>query len=111
LTDNKYQAGATEPSSLTPEEIVDQYGKIRSAALQSWITMLVVCGLGVAFVGAPIVFIVLAALHTAGLPFVLLYVRRSREKQLDRVKNPFQNPPRTSGGGGSARMRRPRSAQ
>ena len=66
---------------------MDQYGKIRSAALQSWITMLVVCGLGVAFVGAPIVFIALAALHTAGLPFVLLYVRRSREKQLDRVKS------------------------
>jgi hypothetical protein len=64
---------------LTPKEIEDQYRKIRSAAVQFWLTMVVLCVLGAAFVGAPVVFIALAVVHTAGLPFVLAYARRWRE--------------------------------
>ena len=64
---------------LTPKEIEDQYGKIRSAAVQFWLTMVILCGLGAAFVGAPLFFGGLAAVHTAGLPFVLAYARRWRD--------------------------------
>jgi hypothetical protein len=66
-------------SGLTRAEIEDQYGKIRSAAIQSWLTMLVVCGVGVLFVGWPAVFGAIAAVHTGGLPFVLGYARRWRD--------------------------------
>ena len=64
---------------LTLQEIDEQYGKIRGAALQSWVTMLIGCGFGVAFLGMPAVFGALAVLHTAGLPFVLAFVRRWRD--------------------------------
>jgi hypothetical protein len=64
---------------LTPKEIEDQYRKIRSAAVQFCLTMVVLCVLGAAFIGAPVAFIALAAVHTAGLPFVLGYARRWRE--------------------------------
>jgi hypothetical protein len=63
---------------LTAVEIENQYRKIRSAAFQSWVTIVVVCALGVAFVGAPVVFVAVAAVHTAGLPLVLSYARRWR---------------------------------
>jgi hypothetical protein len=72
--------------AMTPEEIEEQFGKIRSAAIQAWVTMLLVCGLGVAFVGLPVLFVGLATVHTAGLPFVLSYVRRSRDRLLDEAR-------------------------
>jgi hypothetical protein len=73
---------------LTPQEIESQYGKIRGAALQSWLTVLIVCGLGVVFVDVPVVFGALAALHTAGLPFVLGYARRWRDGLLSQANGP-----------------------
>jgi len=66
-------------SGLTPAEVEDQYRKIRSAAVQSWLTMLVVCASGAVFVGWPAIFAALAAVHTCGLPFVLAYARRWRD--------------------------------
>jgi hypothetical protein len=76
----------TLADELTPKEIEDQYGKIRSAAVQFWLTMVALCVLGAAVVGAPLLFIALAAVHTAGLPFVLAYARRWRDGLLSAKK-------------------------
>jgi hypothetical protein len=71
-------------SGLTPAEVEDQYRKIRSAAVQSWLTVLVVCASGAVFVGWAAFFAALAAVHTCGLPFVLAYARRWRDGLLTR---------------------------
>jgi hypothetical protein len=72
---------------LTPAEVEDQYGKIRSAALQSWLSMMLVCAVGIVLVGVPAVFIALAAVHSVGLPFVLAFARRWRDGLLEREKD------------------------
>jgi hypothetical protein len=76
-------------SGLTPAEVEDQYRKIRSAAVQSWLTMLVVCASGAVFLGWPAIFAALAAVHTCGLPFVLAYARRWRDGLLRGGREPI----------------------
>jgi hypothetical protein len=70
--------------AMTPEEIEAQYAKIRSAALQFWLSIVLLCAIGTVILGLPVLFAAIALFHTAGLPFVLSYIRRWREAALRR---------------------------
>jgi hypothetical protein len=72
---------------LTAADVEHQYGQIRGAVVQSWLSMLILYALGFVFLGLPALFGTLAVIHTVGTPFLLAYARRWRDRLLEEIRS------------------------